>query len=153
MPDIDIIKSVQNFLEANKNLLKSDRAIKHFERVGNYRAISTQYGFPAIGVLDGGQDTATGASVKLKTEFVIIAIYVEVLGDPEECIDEVRAIHDKVIVQLRKKENTFTGGVFDGYSRPNNPKSGEIKMLFTDQDRPLMIKLARVEFAKKEINT
>lgn len=154
MPDIDIIPTVQNYLKANKSTLKfkSNRPIKHFERVADYRAFSTQYGFPAIGILDGGHNTfRDGASVKLKTEFVIIAIYVEVLGDPEKCIDETRAIHDKAIFQIREKENYFTGAVFDGYSRAFNPKSGETKLIFTDQDRPVIVKLARVEFTKKEV--
>ena len=102
--------------------------------------------------MDGGHDTdRTGASVKLKTEFVIIAIYVEVLGDSEKCIDETRAIHDKAIFQIREKENYRTGAVFEGYSRAFNPKSGETKLIFTDQDRPVIVKLAKVEFTKKEV--
>lgn len=151
---MDVLKQIQTVLKAALTGLKESHPITNVERIPDVKAISYKYDFPAIGILDGGEISDLGASVSLNTETVIIAVYVKVLGDQEKCIDEVRAIINNCIAELRKQEHYRTGGAFAGYSRAWCSKKSEIKLLF-ESDGPLILitKLARIEFKKQEVLT
>lgn len=153
MGDEDILKQVQTIFKDSLPTIKSTDAISNVERIPNVKLISVKYGFPAIGILDGGENTEGGASASLVTEIVIIAVYVNVLGDQEKCIDEARVIVKNCIAELRKKEHYRTGGAFAGYSRAFCPKKSEMKTVYTANDlNPVLLKLARIEFKKQEVN-
>jgi hypothetical protein len=148
----DILNQVQTVFNANLTTLKSTEPISNVEKIPNVKMISVKYGFPAAGILDGGENTDSGASVSLVTEIVIIAVYVKVLGDQEKCMDEAREIVKNCITELRKKEHYRTGGAFSGYSRASCPKISEIKTVYTADDlNPVLLKLARIEFKKQEV--
>lgn len=151
---MDILIQVQTVLKAALQSLKYSNPIRNVERVPDVKAISNKFDFPAIGIMDGGEILDLGASVSFNTQAVIIAVYVKVLGDQEKCIEEVRAIIDNCISELRKKEHYWTGGAFAGYSRAWCSKKSEIKLLF-ESDGPLILltKLARIEFKKQEVLT
>jgi len=153
-PEQDLLNRTQAVLKAATHNLKYTQAIRNIERIPDIKAISLKYDLPAIGILDGGQKNEKGASVTLKTETVIIAVYVKVLGDQETCIDEIRQIIIKCVTELRKKEHYIGGGSFVGYTRAWCEKQGEIKQIYKAEDySPLLLKLARIEFTKQEINT
>ncbi len=151
---MDLLKQVQTVFKAALPSLKYNLAIKNVERIPDVKAISVKYGFPAIGILDGGEIIEIGASVSHNTQVIIIATYVNALGDQENCIDGLRAIIDNCISELRKKEYYRTGGAFEGYTRAWCSKKSEIKLLF-EENGPLILitKLARIEFKKQEVLT
>jgi hypothetical protein len=151
---MDLLKQVQTVFKAALPSLKNSLAIKNVERIPDVKAISVKYDFPAVGILDGGESNDLGASVSLNTEIVLIAVYVKILGDQENCIEEVRAIIDNCIAELRRKEHYRAGGAFEGYTRAWCGKKSEIKQVFNSEDySPLLLKLARIEFKKQEVLT
>lgn len=150
----DILNQVQIVFKTSLHTLKSTDTISNVEKIPNHKMISLKYGFPAIGILDGGKNTDFGASSSLVTEIVIIAVYVNVLGDQEKCMDEARAIVKNCIAELRKKEHFQTGGAFAGYCRASCPKISDMKTIYTaDAMNPVLLKVIRVEFKKQEVNT
>ena len=149
-----IVNKVKLVLKASLTTLKSKDTITNIEKIPDLKMISVKYGFPAIGILDGGENTDFGASSSLVTEIVPIAVYVNVLGDNEECMDEVRVIVENCVAELKKKEHYRTGGAFLGYSRASCPKKSKIETVYTADDlNPVLLKLARIEFKKQEVNT
>ena len=149
----DILNQVQTILKDASPVLKYRHNISNVEKIPDVKMISVKYGFPAIGIMDGGENTDFGASTSLVTEIVIIAVYVDVLGDQEECMDEARVIVKNCIDELRKTEHFRTGGAFAGYSRASCPKISEIKTVYTADDmNPVLLKLARIQF-KKQVST
>lgn len=149
----DILKQVQTVLKASLSAIKYTHPIRNVERIPGVKMISLQYGFPAIGILDGGEIKEGKASSIIVTEIVHIAVYVDVLGDQEKCMDEAREILENVITELRKNEHYRTGGAFAGYSRAYGPRISEMKTAYTAEDlNPVLLKLARIEFKKQEVN-
>ena len=151
---MDILKEAQEVLKGAIIDIKHTHSIMNVERIPDIKAISLKYGLPAIGIMDGGETNDPGASVSLKTQVVIIAVYVQVLGDQQKCIEEVRAIIDNCIAELRKKEHYRTSQAFEGFSRAWCAKKSEIKQVFNSKDEsPLLLKLARIEFKIQEVLT
>jgi hypothetical protein len=151
---MDLLTQVQTVFKAALPSLKFTFALNNVERIPDVKAISIEYDFPAIGIMDGGETIEIGASVSHNTVVIIIAVYVKALKDNEKCIEEVRAIIDNCIVELRKKEHYRTAGAFEGFTRAWCNKKSEIKLLF-ENDGPLILitKLARIEFKKQEVIT
>ena len=150
----DILISVQNVLKAALSSIKATHTIRNCERIADIRNIAVKYSFPAIGILDGGERTQGGATAKLVTEIVNLAIYVDVLGDQEKSMDEAREIVNNAVAELRKKDHYRTGGAFAGYSRAFCPQKSEMKKVYTADDlNPLLLKLIRIEFTTQEVNT
>jgi len=151
---MDLLKSVQTVLKAALNTIKYSNRILNVERIPDVKALSIKYGFPAVGILDGGETNVLRQTTILKTETVSVAIYVKVIGDQEKCIEELRAIIGNCIFEIRKKEHYRSGGAFEGYSRAWCRAQSEIKQVFCNNDySPLLLKLSLIDFIKQEAIT
>lgn len=151
MPEVDLLNQVKTVLKADLNALKYSRTIMNVEKIPDAKVLSIRYGFPAIGIIDAGENDDYKASTLFSTEMVVIAVYVDVVGDHEKCMDEVRAVLKKCIARLREKELYRVGGAFAGYSRARCNKLSEIVWLWKDDEKPLIMKLAKIGFTRQEV--
>jgi len=141
----DPLTNIKKFLEEKTNI-NNIAIIPHVE------LMPLEKQFPAIGILDGGDQLTPGASEGLRKHHVFLAAYSQQIGERETAVLEVRTILETLIPLLENPQNFYQGAAFAGFNGCRYKKSSESRPLVYEQHDEqksyIVIKLAIFEFTE-----
>lgn len=105
--------------------------------------------YPFVGILDGGDKPEEGASEGMDREFIPLASYEEVTGNPREAVLAARARIREIRRLIKKPENFETTGAFSEYQSAAYKGSSEgIPATIRVSNKDVAVKLGKFEFQK-----
>jgi hypothetical protein len=140
----DLLEQIQTFFIDNYPTAKA------VEIIDDVDALSSEAGFPAIGICDAGFVNQEGASEGLFKEKVSLCFFSEYIGDPKSVVLEIRKIQKECCQIIKKPENFFSNGPFTDYNSCHIKQGSRILTMKRpgqkDGDSFILVKLVNVDF-------
>ena len=145
-----------DLLLLTKNLLKDQLELANINVIPHVELLPLESGFPAIGIMDGGDQVEPGASEGIRKHQVLIAVYDQVVGDRELSMLNIRTYLECIKNILEDIENFYSNGPMAGYNGCRYKRSSESRPLQyirnEDEKSYVVIKLGIFEFKETYIS-
>jgi len=144
-----------DLLSSIKDFLVEETEINNIAIIPHVEMIPLESSFPAIGILDGGDQVIPGASEGLRKHLVFLAAYSQQIGERETAVLEARSIIETIRPLLENPENFYQEAAFAGFNGCRYKKSSEVRPLIYQQHDEeksyVVIKLGIFEFKETYI--
>lgn len=145
----DLLTKIKEFL-----LLNTD--IQNVSITPHVELLPLEAGYPAIGIMDGGDVVVQGASQGKRNHLVFISAYSHQVGERENAVLEARSIIETLIPLLENPENFYREAAFDGFNGCSYKKSSKsMPLIYTQHDEQksyVVLKMADFEFSEIILN-